>query len=172
MWSRKCGTPPPWPGRGAEHARRGHRLVGYRPAPRWTGNALGGWSGWGPRTRAEHGGHQRRRPTYAPPGRHLIAAAAPTDAHGDPPAESATRRHAADILGADAHDWVLLKRHVIAHALPAQPPPLRVRNTIRAPRGIWVCGDHRDTASIQGALVSGRRTAEALLREPTDYAAR
>jgi hypothetical protein len=107
-------------------------------------------------------------PTYAPPGRHLIAASALTDAHGDPPAESATRRHAADILGADAHDWVLLKRDVIAHALPAQPPPLRVRNTVRAPRGIWVCGDHRDTASIQGALVSGRRTAEALLRGPTD----
>jgi hypothetical protein len=25
-----------------------------------------------------------------------------------------------------------------------------------------VCGDHRDTASIQGALVSGHRTAEAV----------
>jgi hypothetical protein len=26
-----------------------------------------------------------------------------------------------------------------------------------------VCGDHRDTGSIQGALVSGRRTADAVL---------
>jgi hypothetical protein len=25
-----------------------------------------------------------------------------------------------------------------------------------------VCGDHRDTASIQGALFSGRRTGEAV----------
>jgi predicted NAD/FAD-dependent oxidoreductase len=31
--------------------------------------------------------------------------------------------------------------------------------------GLFVCGDHRDTASIQGALVSGRRTAEAILRQ-------
>jgi hypothetical protein len=26
-----------------------------------------------------------------------------------------------------------------------------------------VCGDHRDTASIQGALVSGQRAARAVL---------
>jgi predicted NAD/FAD-dependent oxidoreductase len=29
--------------------------------------------------------------------------------------------------------------------------------------GLWVCGDHRDTGSIQGALVSGRRCADAIL---------
>ncbi|MFM7871794.1 MAG: FAD-dependent oxidoreductase [Actinomycetota bacterium] len=29
--------------------------------------------------------------------------------------------------------------------------------------GLFVCGDHRDTASIQGALYSGRRCAEAVL---------
>ena len=30
--------------------------------------------------------------------------------------------------------------------------------------GMFVCGDHRDTASIQGAIVSGRRTAQAVAR--------
>ena len=29
--------------------------------------------------------------------------------------------------------------------------------------GMFVCGDHRDTASIQGALFSGRRAARAAL---------
>jgi hypothetical protein len=29
--------------------------------------------------------------------------------------------------------------------------------------GLFVCGDHRDTASIQGALFSGGRTATAVL---------
>jgi NADPH-dependent glutamate synthase beta subunit-like oxidoreductase len=29
--------------------------------------------------------------------------------------------------------------------------------------GVWVCGDHRDTASIQGAMQSGRETAEAVI---------
>ena len=109
-------------------------------------------------------------PTYAPPGRHLIAASALVSPQGDPPAEADTREHAADILRADAEDWVLLRRHVIGHALPAQPPPLRVRQTIRARRGLWVCGDHRDTASIQGALASGRRTAAALLGRGADRA--
>ncbi len=29
--------------------------------------------------------------------------------------------------------------------------------------GLYIAGDHRDTASIQGALVSGRRVAAAVL---------
>jgi predicted NAD/FAD-dependent oxidoreductase len=29
--------------------------------------------------------------------------------------------------------------------------------------GLFVCGDHRDTASIQGAMFSGERTARAVL---------
>ncbi len=103
-------------------------------------------------------------PTYAPPDRHLIAASALPGRDGTAPSETATRRHAADILGVDAGRWELVKRHVIGEALPAQLPPLSVRRPVRTPAGIWLCGDHRDTASIQGALVSGRRTAAALLR--------
>ena len=103
-------------------------------------------------------------PTYAPPGQHLIAASALVEHDGAVPHESAMREHAADILQTDQHGWRPLIRHVIPHALPAQPAPLRTRRPIRTPAGIWLCGDHRDTASIQGALVSGRRTAEAILR--------
>jgi phytoene dehydrogenase-like protein len=103
-------------------------------------------------------------PTYAPPGRHLIAASALPGPDGTAPPETVTRRHAADILGADCGGWELVTRHVIGEALPAQLPPLSVRRPVRTPTGIWLCGDHRDTASIQGALVSGRRTAAELLR--------
>ncbi|BBY28931.1 flavin monoamine oxidase family protein [Mycolicibacterium sediminis] len=103
-------------------------------------------------------------PTYAPAGRHLIAASALVGADGVEPDEAVVRRHAGDILGTDAKRWERLTRHVIPGALPAQPPPLAARRPVRLPDGRWVCGDHRDTASIQGALVSGRRTAEALLR--------
>jgi monoamine oxidase len=31
--------------------------------------------------------------------------------------------------------------------------------------GPYVAGDHRDTSSIQGALVSGRRAARAVVRD-------
>jgi phytoene dehydrogenase-like protein len=103
-------------------------------------------------------------PTYAPPGRHLIATSALLAGDGTAPPEKVTRRHAADILGVAAAGWELVTRHVISEALPAQLPPLSVRRPVRTPTGIWWCGDHRDTASIQGALVSGRRTAAELLR--------
>lgn len=102
-------------------------------------------------------------PTYAPPGQHLIAASALVR-DGTVPDEHTMRQHAADILQTDHRDWVPVTRHVIPGALPAQHPPLRVRRPIRTPAGTWLCGDHRDSASIQGALVSGRRTGEAILQ--------
>ena len=103
-------------------------------------------------------------PSYAPAGRHLIQASALIGRDHPEPTASQMRRHAAAILGTDAADWQPVIRHVVPDALPAQFPPLVVRRPIRAPSGAWMCGDHRDTASIQGALVSGRRTAAALLR--------
>ncbi|WP_431234344.1 NAD(P)/FAD-dependent oxidoreductase [Mycolicibacterium psychrotolerans] len=102
-------------------------------------------------------------PTYAPPGRHLIAASALIGPQRRTPPEAVLRRHAADILGLDDMEWTLVARHEIPDALPAQPAPLVTRRPVRSPDGLWLCGDHRDTASIQGALVSGRRVAEAIM---------
>ncbi|GAA3508150.1 hypothetical protein GCM10023075_66870 [Streptosporangium album] len=39
------------------------------------------------------------------------------------------------------------------------------RSSTRFAPGRYVCGDHRDTGSQQGAPVSGRRTAEAVLAD-------
>ncbi|MCV7072559.1 FAD-dependent oxidoreductase [Mycobacterium rufum] len=100
-------------------------------------------------------------PSYAPPGRHLVAASALLG--NGQPSETEMRVHAAEILGVDAGDWQPVIRHVVPDALPAQSPPLTVRRPVRDAWGLWVCGDHRDTASIQGALVSGRRAAAAVL---------
>jgi predicted NAD/FAD-dependent oxidoreductase len=106
----------------------------------------------------------RAAPSYAPADSHLIAASALLDAGRRAPSESVVRAHAAEILGADGSRWTPVTRHVITDALPVQLPPLRTRRSVRTPEGLWVCGDHRDTASIQGALVSGRRVAEAIGR--------
>jgi phytoene dehydrogenase-like protein len=103
-------------------------------------------------------------PSYAPAGQHLIAASALLERDGSSPTENITRRHAADIMGASDGRWKHLTRSTIRHALPAQPAPLRVRQAVAVGDGLWWCGDHRDTASIQGALVSGRRTAEQILK--------
>ena len=42
-------------------------------------------------------------------------------------------------------------------------PPLDVRDPVALGDGLFVAGDHRDSASVQGALVSGRRAAWAVL---------
>ncbi len=54
--------------------------------------------------------------------------------------------------------------HRVPEALPALPPPLDARRSVHLGDGLFVAGDHRDTASIQGALVSGRRAATAVVR--------
>jgi hypothetical protein len=103
-------------------------------------------------------------PSYAPPGRYLVEATCLLPPSGGAP-ESDVRRQMGELWGTDAATWQLLRRDDIPHALPAQTAPLQ---TIRAPRvrdGVYLAGDHRDTASIQGALVSGDRVARALLRE-------
>ena len=101
-------------------------------------------------------------PSYAPAGHHLVAASALLDAVRRP-SSAEIRTHAGDLLGSDPRSWSLVARHEVEHALPAQLPPLDVARPVRLPSGLVVCGDHRDTASIQGALVSGRRAAAAVL---------
>jgi phytoene dehydrogenase-like protein len=103
-------------------------------------------------------------PSYAPPGRHLVQATTLLDRpDGDAP-DAEVRRHLGDMFGCDTTAWSVVVRHRIPDALPATPPPLRVASPVEAGAGVFVCGDHRDTASIQGALVSGQRAAEAVLR--------
>ena len=103
-------------------------------------------------------------PTYAPPGRHLVQVTSLLPAGGSAAPEAETRRHAATILGASDRGWELLRRHEVPHALPAQVAPLQARREQRIDEVTWVCGDHRDTASAQGALVSGARAARSVLR--------
>jgi phytoene dehydrogenase-like protein len=100
-------------------------------------------------------------PSYAPAGQALIAAAAP-GVHGDE-LEAAARSQLRGWWGSDVDHWRLLRTDHIAHGQPVQRPPSHPKQRIRLADGLYVCGDHRDTASIQGALYSGRRTGEAVL---------
>ena len=105
-------------------------------------------------------------PGYAPPGRVLIASST-VAADGSADAEAAVRRQAGLVYGVDPSDWELITCQVIAAALPHQPPPLALRQPSRLAGGVFIAGDHRDTASIQGALVSGRRAADAITGGPS-----
>ncbi len=105
-------------------------------------------------------------PTYAPPGRHLIVGAMP-GLHPDEIAHRglvATARQAmAEWWGPAVERWEHLATYRIAHGQPDQSPPFAPKQSVRVGEGVYVCGDHRDTGSIQGALYSGRRCAEAVI---------
>jgi phytoene dehydrogenase-like protein len=103
-------------------------------------------------------------PDYAPPGSALIAASALGT--GDTPGqEDSVREHLAWLYGRPTKGWELIARYPIPYALPAMPVPFELQRPVRTAQGVYVAGDHRDTSSIQGALVSGRRAAQALLED-------
>jgi phytoene dehydrogenase-like protein len=100
-------------------------------------------------------------PTYAPQGRHLIVAALPGVVDGD--LEAMAREQLSGWWGPQVDEWGHLATYRIAHGQPDQSPPFHPKQRVALGDGLFVCGDHRDTASIQGALFSGRRCGEAAL---------
>jgi phytoene dehydrogenase-like protein len=104
-------------------------------------------------------------PSYAPPGAALVSATVlgipPLD---DTELDQAVRDQLRGWFGAQVDGWRLLRALRIPFALPAQPPAVLATSErpVRVREGLFVCGDHRDTASLQGAMVSGRRAAAAV----------
>ena len=77
--------------------------------------------------------------------------------------EPAVRRELARLYGVPTDDWRHLHTAEVTHALPALPAGSPLRRDVALGEGLFVAGDHRDTPSQQGALVSGRRAAQAVL---------
>lgn len=102
-------------------------------------------------------------PGYAPAGRALIAAAVPGRA--DAGVAPAVQQQLITWFGAAVRSWQVVQVNVIAHGQPVQPPDGSLKKRVRLGAGRYVCGDHRDTASIQGALFSGRRTGELVVAD-------
>ena len=100
---------------------------------------------------------------YAPPGAHALVASVV----GESAPEQDVRAHLSKWFGTTVDSWRLLRTDSIPHALPQQrhaeweQAPVRLGGT----GGVYMCGDYRETASIQGALASGRRAAEAVVHD-------
>ncbi|MEO2134817.1 FAD-dependent oxidoreductase [Microbacterium sp.] len=101
--------------------------------------------------------------SYAPVGRHLIEATCLLPRGGAAAGENEVRRHLSELWDAGVTDWQLLRRDDIPDALPAQPAPLRAPRPPHVTDRMYLAGDHRHAASIQGALASGERAARAVL---------
>ena len=104
-------------------------------------------------------------PSYSSDGRAVIAAACPGVGADDGPEPLAdvVRRQLRGWFGGTVDSWQHLRTDTIPYAQPDQRPPFSPKRSVLVAPGLWVCGDHRDTGSIQGALFSGRRTAAAIL---------
>ena len=102
-------------------------------------------------------------PTRAPEGRALVS----STVLGPPPpdVETAVRTHLSRLYGTPTTRWETLAVHHTAAAVPAMRPPHDLRRPVRLLAGLYVCGDHRDTSTVQGALHSGHRAAKAILRD-------
>jgi phytoene dehydrogenase-like protein len=107
---------------------------------------------------------------YAPPNQSLVCVSVPQ--HFEQAAAGIVEsvlRQCHDWFGAQVHCWRHLRTYRIAHATPALIPPALdpVEKPVRLSPSVYVCGDHRETASMNGAMRSGRRAAEAYLADAT-----
>ena len=105
-------------------------------------------------------------PAYAPPGQALISISV-LGAPAIPDLEQQIIAELEPWFGQEVRGWRHLRTDRIERALPEQPPITgSLGPCFREIEGIFVCGDHLTSASIEGAIISGLRTAEALLRHP------
>lgn len=93
---------------------------------------------------------------YAPAGSQTVVVSAPTVAHGTEETMTAQLR---ELVGPRTDGWESLRIDRIPQAQPIQLPGYDNRASIRLDNGVYVIGDHRRDASINGALASGRELA-------------
>lgn len=104
-------------------------------------------------------------PSYAPAGKALLSVSVLGDpADDDAGLEAKVREQLAGWYGPVAYQWRHLRTYRVRQALPDQTAPaLDVpERPVKLSDGLYVCGDHRDNASINGAMASGWRTAQAV----------
>jgi len=99
------------------------------------------------------------QPRYSPDGRALVASSSLSPTREDDVRDEIARLH-----GIGTADLEHLTTVTVTGAQPAALPPFELRRPVDLGDGVYVCGDHRDTPSIQGAMASGARAARAVLR--------
>lgn len=104
-------------------------------------------------------------PGYAPEGKALVAAVVVgTPDRSQESLEQAVREQLIDWFGLRAGGWRHLETQYIPYALPDQTSPYlsHPARPVRRRKGLYVCGDHRRSASLNGAIASGRVAANAV----------
>lgn len=95
---------------------------------------------------------------YAPPDQALVAVSCPDPSVTEP----AIRAQLTEWFGGGVEEWQTIRVDRIESAHPRQPVGLDPDQVVRLDSGLFVAGDHRQSPSIEGALVSGRRAGDAV----------
>lgn len=109
------------------------------------------------------------QPGYAPTGRAQVCCNLVAPADLDRPEADLVRETQTQMVewfGSPAESWTHLRTDDIAHALPGEDAPALStpeRSVVTGTPGVFLAGDYLDNGSINGALRSGRRAADALL---------
>lgn len=104
--------------------------------------------------------------SYAPDGKTLISTTIVGDELGqsDNALETAVRQQMSKWFGPEEVDhWVRLAIYRIPHSQPAQSPDYVFERETSLGDGLFVCGDHRNSPTLHGAIMSGRAAAENAL---------
>ncbi|XP_002970035.2 uncharacterized protein LOC9645542 [Selaginella moellendorffii] len=106
--------------------------------------------------------------SYAPVGKALVSVTliGRYSASSDAELEKIVRSELEEWFGRETvAKWQHLKTYRILFAQPDQTPPTNLSKEPKVDAGLYLCGDHRVSATFDGALLSGRRAAEALLSD-------
>ncbi|KAL7001950.1 hypothetical protein U1Q18_003098 [Sarracenia purpurea var. burkii] len=108
-------------------------------------------------------------PTYGPPGKTLVSVSL-NEFFDDITDEDLTAEVVRELSGwfgesINVGTWRHLRTYRIRDALPDQSPPTNLMKNPRVRMGLYLCGDYQTNATFDGALVSGRKAVEALLRD-------
>lgn len=103
---------------------------------------------------------------YAPPGESLISVTVLEEHAGAERLLQQVQDQLQAWYGPSATSWRHLRTYDIEYALPSQAPPALEpvqKPSVSVRDGVFLCGDYLDTASINGAMASGRRAAQAVM---------
>ncbi|MCP9450518.1 MAG: FAD-dependent oxidoreductase [Nitrospira sp.] len=106
-------------------------------------------------------------PSYAPNGRALISMTVNGHGHRLDELPERVRTSLESWFGPQVNQWRHLRTDHIRHALPPLDllPPAPETTSPRVAHGLYQCGDYCESGTLDGALVSGRRAAEAVLAD-------
>lgn len=107
-------------------------------------------------------------PSYSASGKTIIAAVVLGPKYfGKKDLEDQVRNQCREWFGSAVNDWDHLHTYHIEHALPNQEPPTSNPYELPPPvhKKLRICGEHQSLPGIQWALLSGRKTADAIVDE-------